>query len=204
MSSRARLLPSSSAVAFEAWLAAGPIVDVEGAADDAAPHDPEAEAFARGLEEGRRQAAAATVASTADLASQLRAALARVEGVRVALLERSEAELVTASLAIARRVLTRELQTDATLVRHLVRSAIDVLRGAAYLRVRVHPSDLETVRPSGAVMDGGVQYVADERLAPGACVVESNFGDVDASLEAQLAEIARSFREGDDAGGLDA
>ena len=40
---------------------------------------------------------------------------------------------------------------------------------------------------------GYVDVVADPRLAPGACIVESEIGLVEASLERQLAALRQAF-----------
>jgi flagellar assembly protein FliH len=179
--------------------------------------DPEAAGYARGLADGERLALQSAAAHTVALAGQLRTALAGLEDFRVGLLERSETRLVTAALAIARRVLRQELRQEPALLRSLARAAIDTVRGAVDVRVVVHPLDLEAVRPDvrpevgpdvrppGAAPSGAsVLYVADDRVDRGSCRVESSFGEIEAGLEAQLAEIGRGFAEGGDVENLTA
>jgi flagellar assembly protein FliH len=186
--------------------------------------DPEAAGYARGLADGERLALQAGAAHTVALASQLRTALAGLEDLRVGLLEQSETRLVAAALAIARRVLRQELRQEPALLRSLARAAIDTMHGAGDVRVVVHPLDLDAVCPdvcpdvcpevspgvrpevgpegrSPAARSGAfVRYVADDRVDRGSCRVESSFGEIEAGIEAQLAEIGRVFADGGDVG----
>lgn len=75
-----------------------------------------------------------------------------------------------------------------------------IVDGAAYLRVVVHPDDHATARAAfdrfaarrrelGSPVP--ISVVADQRLEPGSCLCESDFGTVDAGLGTQL----RSLRQ---------
>jgi type III secretion protein L len=67
--------------------------------------------------------------------------------------------------------------------------------GATYLRISVSPDDYDdAVRTFAQLAQTGprrlaVEVMPDKRLAPGACVCESDFGVIDASLETQLQAI---------------
>jgi type III secretion protein L len=81
----------------------------------------------------------------------------------------------------------------------LTARAIEVLQGAlreaSWARIRVHPQAVEAAR--GALDDFQQQtglgqlarVIADESLAEDACVIESEFGRIDASLGTQLEAI---------------
>ena len=83
-----------------------------------------------------------------------------------------------------------------------------IVDGATYLRVAVHPDDLERAkatfdRLAARWRDFGrpipMTVVADKRLALGSCLCESDFGSVDASLDTQLramrGAVARALRQ---------
>jgi type III secretion protein L len=70
-----------------------------------------------------------------------------------------------------------------------------IVEGSATLRVSVHPADLDAARAAFGAFEARLRtlgrpvplvVVADPRLAPGACVCESDLGIVDASLATQL------------------
>src|SRR5262249_54371045 len=70
-----------------------------------------------------------------------------------------------------------------------------IVEGSANLRVSVHPADLEAARAAFGEFEARLRLLgppvplavtADPRLAPGACVCESDLGIVDASVSTQL------------------
>jgi flagellar assembly protein FliH len=81
-------------------------------------------------------------------------------------------------------------------VRHaLLRSA-----SAETVRIRVHAADLESVKAHReellTLVDGirQLEIVADRRVGPGGCVVETLGGVVDARVETQLDEVESALR----------
>jgi flagellar assembly protein FliH len=157
--------------------------------------DPLDDAFRRGVEEGRRQATASIEGDLVRRGEALRAGLTQLDAWQARVLDRAEDALTRAALAVARRILREALDVEPGRVQVLAQAAIGVLRGATAIRVHVHPLDVDAVRGDGA-LDTAVAYVADPGLARGDCRVESSFGEVDASLDAQLAEVARGLRGG--------
>ncbi|MDN7716619.1 type III secretion system stator protein SctL [Burkholderia gladioli] len=86
-------------------------------------------------------------------------------------------------------------ENRAALFERALASVERIVDGATYLRVAVHPDDLDSAkdvfdrlatrwRELGRPIPMSV--VGDKRLAPGSCVCESDFGAVDASLDTQL------------------
>jgi type III secretion protein L len=73
-----------------------------------------------------------------------------------------------------------------------VRNALSVLRNQKQLVLRLNPTDVETMRKR--VNDllaaypgiGYVDVTADVRVSPGACLIESEIGLVEASMESQF------------------
>lgn len=81
----------------------------------------------------------------------------------------------------------------------VVRNALAVVRNQKQITLRLHPDDLELVR--GRINDilaaypgvGYLDLLADARLTPGACILESEIGMVEASLEGQIAALRAAF-----------
>jgi flagellar assembly protein FliH len=101
------------------------------------------------------------------------------------------------AMEIARRVLRREMAVDPDALRGVVQAALEKLQGQEVSRVRVHPSHAalvsELLRKSGTSQP--VEVIADASLAPGAAVFETERGNLDASVEAQLGEIERGLAD---------
>ena len=80
-------------------------------------------------------------------------------------------------------------------IRRIVSTALAHVRGEQKVVVRVAPADEPTVSASLAAMTSSafLNVVADPRLSRGSCILESNLGVIDASLETQLKALEHAF-----------
>ena len=103
----------------------------------------------------------------------------------------AEAQVVKLALAIARRVLAKEVAADAMHLTATVRAALARVKdgSATVLRVR-DVSGWEEM-----LAEESVSVVADERLDAGECVLETEVGRVELGVEVQMAEVERGFGE---------
>ena len=82
----------------------------------------------------------------------------------------------------------------------VVRNALAVVRNQKQMTLRLNPAEVEIVRSQINELLAaypGVGYLdilADGRLAPGACILESEIGLVEASLEGQLQALRNAFQ----------
>jgi flagellar assembly protein FliH len=155
----------------------------------------EREAFARGLAHGERAAAAAAASHIGDLRERLATALEDLVVARVEMIRQTERQMVELALAVARRVVHREVALDPDLLVAMARVALERLGESGRMTVRLHPEEFaataDLARDTWA--GSGVQVVADARVGRGGCRVESDFGAVDAGVDAQIQELARAL-----------
>lgn len=80
-------------------------------------------------------------------------------------------------------------------VRRIVGTALAHVRGEQKVTVRVSPADESAVSKALAAMTSGsyLNVVADPRLKRDSCILESDLGVIDASLETQLKALERAF-----------
>jgi type III secretion protein L len=102
----------------------------------------------------------------------------------------AEPEMIRLSTAIARKIVGEELRISPEAIVAIVREALAAGRHGRQVVVRVHPSAVARVR---AGVGPDVQVRATESVAPGGCVIESEFGIVDAQLDTQLRVIERAL-----------
>ncbi|WP_423455491.1 HrpE/YscL family type III secretion apparatus protein [Ottowia sp. VDI28] len=82
-----------------------------------------------------------------------------------------------------------------------VKSALSVVRNQKQMTLRVHPQQVEPVRSHVNELLAaypGVGYldiVPDGRLTPEACILESEIGMVEASIEGQIAALQGAFQK---------
>jgi len=112
---------------------------------------------------------------------------------------RAEAEQDTVKLAIAigRRVLHRELATDPEAILGLVIAAFQKLNARETQRLRISPDDAAVIQDNRARLDlpPGLELVPDPSLTQGSVIFETSRGELDASVDTQLAEIDRGFAD---------
>jgi flagellar assembly protein FliH len=105
-----------------------------------------------------------------------------------------EAEVVKLALAIAGRVLHREVKLDPLLLTGVVRVALEKVAEDSATVLRVPIDVAETWKQVFvASPESSLQIVGDERLAAGQCVLETNVGRIELGVSAQLEEIERGF-----------
>lgn len=82
----------------------------------------------------------------------------------------------------------------------VVRNALAVVRNQKHMTLRLHPDEVEVVRARVNELLAaypGVGYLdimADARLLRGACILESEIGMVEASLDGQIEALRKAFQ----------
>ncbi|MDR3563807.1 MAG: FliH/SctL family protein [Negativicutes bacterium] len=113
----------------------------------------------------------------------------------------SEQQMVEIALAVARKILNRELADYQMTVLPLVKAALDKVRDQDRITIRVSPQDVETVQmvksdlQSSLTRDGTITIATDDGLKSGDCVVETPYGAVDARIDSQLEIVETALRD---------
>jgi flagellar assembly protein FliH len=104
---------------------------------------------------------------------------------------------VTLAIAIARRVLHRELSTDPEAILGVVMAAFQKLNARETQRLRLAPSDAAIVQEQRSKLGfpAALEITADATLPQASAVFETSRGELDASVDTQLAEIGRGFTD---------
>ena len=83
----------------------------------------------------------------------------------------------------------------------MARTALDVVRNQTHVTLRVGPDQLPTVRERvGEILNGhpAVSFLdvqPDARLQADGCILESEIGVIDASIDLQLEAISKAIRK---------
>jgi flagellar assembly protein FliH len=142
--------------------------------------------YREGMATGKQGAAAAVQPVLDNLAKSLH----DLAGFRERLRHDAEADLVRLALAIARRILRREIGVDAEALTALVRHAIERVNARDVARIRTHPEHAPAIRQYLAARQQTAMTVEpDASLPPGSVLFDTAMGTLDASVDTQLAEI---------------
>lgn len=155
------------------------------------------EARAAGLREGETAGRNRAAAELQPVVERLARSIQEIANLRARLRREAEADVVQLALAIARRVVRRELAVDPDALRGLILAALEKLQGQEISRVKVHPSHLSLVTAclQQASVGSQVEVLPDPSREPGSVIFETTRGNLDASVDSQLHEIERGLAD---------
>lgn len=155
------------------------------------------EAYARGFAMGADSCRSEASAQVQPVLERLSQSIKMLADLRPRLRRNAEEDLVKLSIAVARRILNRELSIDPDSVQAIVRVALEKLQSKEIFRVRMHASHEAAVRSCLTHLGASnqIQLMSDSSIELGDLVFETSQGDFDASLQFQLREIERGFAD---------
>ena len=153
----------------------------------------ERDAFAKGYAQGERAGAEAAATRAEGMLRRLGQTVEELAALRSEIIRRTERQAVQLVLAIAERVVHRELTLDRGLLVGMARAALDRLGEHGSATIRLHPDDFGAIAAASIPQDSQVRVVADSVVTRGGCLVQSDFGFMDVSPETQFRELARTL-----------
>ena len=120
------------------------------------------------------------------------AAVAEVNAARDKYMAESEPELIRLAVRIAQKIIGEELRTNPEAIVSVARECLQSLGRERSLTLRVSPADVDLMRGRiGTLRETAgphrsIEVVADRAVGPGGCIVESEYGVIDARLETQI------------------
>lgn len=153
------------------------------------------EAHAAGLKEGEARALAAYAAEVQQMRQGLAAALEQFEHQRHQYFLDVEREVVQLAFAIARRILHREAQIDPHLLAGMSRVALETVRDAGKITLRVHPQQASDFRTffTQQMPESPPEVIGDATLDIACCILETSLGRTKVGPEIQLKEIEQGL-----------
>ena len=153
------------------------------------------EAFNRGLKEGEKRAETA-IAQFETMNGNLAAAIAEAAKLQTEIRRSAERDVLELSLAIARRVLHRELHVDPHALEGIIAAGLRRV-GHQNLLVRTSPNHTAALRESlhRLLPGNSIEVQGDPALANGSVVFVLDRGILDGSIETQLEEIKRGLAD---------
>ena len=191
--------PPAPAAGKPAAVPEGPSIDEVRATQQAHLAALEREAFANGYAAGERAGLEAGTKRAEAMLRRLAQTLDELKSLRGTMVRQTEQQMVQLALAIAKKVLRREAAVDQDLLVAMARVALERVGESGAATIRLNPEDYsQTVQRHGDHWAGSrVKVVADPGVSRGGCLVESEFGFVDASVEAQFDQVAEAMADTD-------
>ena len=129
----------------------------------------------------------------------LRQAIQEVQQAKQEWLRHWEQSAVSVAVAMAERVIRRELSSTPEVSLELISEALQLASGNGAVKLFLNPSDLKSL---GSQVErliselstlATTQVLADQKVTPGGCRVETEFGTIDHQVETQLERITEEL-----------
>lgn len=154
----------------------------------------EREAFTKGYAQGERAGLEAGGKRAEAMLRRVAQTIEELASLRQTLIQQTERQMVQLALTLARRIVHREVSLDPELAAAMAHVALEKLGTTTPATIRLNPDDYTIVARDGERWGSSVvTVVPDPGISRGGCLVESDFGCVDATIERQFDELSRAL-----------
>jgi flagellar assembly protein FliH len=135
------------------------------------------------------------------LIERTRVVLERVQERRGEILVETEQQIIDLALLVSRKVVKVISESQKEVVIANVSEALKKVKGRGTVIIRVNTADLqlstEHVKDFIQQLEGSsaIQVQEDFSIDQGGCIIETDFGEIDARISSQLAELEAKIRE---------
>ncbi|MDR3108637.1 MAG: hypothetical protein LBU65_02970 [Planctomycetaceae bacterium] len=123
------------------------------------------------------------------------AAVEKIQTAQQSFLADWEHVAINVAAKMASKAIMRDLPSMNDIPIDLLREALELGVGSSVLRIKMNPDDLDTLRPQVNMLTESLgsatvaEIIADGRISPGGCVVETSLGVIDQEIESRLERI---------------
>jgi flagellar assembly protein FliH len=167
----------------------------------------EKEAYEKGFEQGEKDGRELGLKRLEMVIHQFGNVFAEIERQRRGFRQAYESEMLTLVLGIGKRIFRQELLFHEEVIIAILREAFQYVTDRGKVIVRLNPGDYQyLLAHPGEVpfsLDGndGVKMIEDPSITRGGCLLETSFGEVDATFESQFDEMVSLVRRQMDGAG---
>lgn len=146
-------------------------------------------------EAGRKEGFAEGHGQIEMVIDRLREVTSKIVQKRQDILSGSESQMVGLVLLIARKVIKILTKESKEIVVENVRRALELVRKRGEVTIRINPTDLnlatdELKKITDTIEhDGLINFIVDNLIERGGCLIETEFGEIDARIHSQILEI---------------
>ena len=159
----------------------------------------ESQAFDEGFAKGREQTLMEERAKNGPFVELLTKAKSTLNEHRRIIQNTAKRDAVSVAIAAANRIIEHEIHHRPEISSHIFHKALDMANGHERIKIKINPGDEDHLAHiiednySETTFAGGTEVVRDRSIQRGGCLIETDFGVIDARIEQQLACIFNNF-----------
>ncbi len=152
----------------------------------------EKEGYDKGYKEGHDKGSEDGLKEATSLMESLIEAVDSLKNVRRSFYEKSEKEMVDLVSRTVAEIVYRETSEGGDIIADVIRNAVKDLHTKQFIKIRLNPVDMEIAQKLEDELIKsideveGVEMKEDPAVSPGGCIIESNIGELDATVETRL------------------
>lgn len=159
------------------------------------------EGYKLGLDEGRKQAFESHAKEIATRLNEMKQLLHELTAMKKEILSHNEAHIIQLLFHMSSKLAQTHLEFDSEPLLNTIKSALELAQEQE--NIIIHVSDqqiqfLEKLKTEGKVEFDyleKVKIIANSTIAPGGCIVETNYGEVDAQIEQRIEQLWSHLKE---------
>ncbi|NMX23903.1 hypothetical protein HCU62_08140 [Dissulfurirhabdus thermomarina] len=160
----------------------------------------ESQAYNQGFAQGRKDGEELGRRQYEARAQRLQEIIRSLEDQVRRMLAKHEAQVIRLATAVARALVRTEIRTNPDVLRVAVQAAMERVVEGSRVRLHLHPRDAEIVAEhyaSGAAAPGrsSVEIIPDPQVRRSGCLIETDFGLVDATVETRWQALSEAVEE---------
>ncbi|MGE0472575.1 MAG: FliH/SctL family protein [Nitrospirales bacterium] len=171
-------------------------------AEELPPHDCselQRQAYEQGREFGQAEGRAACQAKVQEEIAHLLTLVNHLGQVRLGGLEERRRDIMEIALAIAKKILIKELEIDKEVIVRQVQQVLQLVSKRALVTIRINPQDAQLLKPAQERLQmefddpSNVMIESQDDIERGSCIVEQAGLLFDAQISRQLETISEEF-----------
>ena len=162
--------------------------------------DVEKQAYIQGFAKGEKAGIKSGESKFKPVLNNFRQALLELEKVRKKICLDAEKMTVNLALEIAKKIVSHEIATNKEVVLNVVKKAVKKVVDHGRIIIKTSPSDFEFIENSNPeflnFVDNAenITFEKDGTIPDGGCVLETDFGNIDARIEKQFQVVEEAFK----------
>lgn len=159
------------------------------------------EAYNLGLDEGKKEAFLKASQDIEERLSRLDDLLQTISHLKMELVKQNESHIVGLVYHIAKRVVSAEINEKPELVLAIMKEAAQVAQIEESVKVEINPEQMEFIENLRKETNRDLEFlkkmdfVPNESVSLGGCVISTNYGVIDSRMEERLSKVWETLSE---------
>ncbi|MEJ2157567.1 MAG: flagellar protein export ATPase FliI [Desulfobacteraceae bacterium] len=161
----------------------------------------ESEAYEEGYAEGQKNALPQEHEKLRPVMDMLDNATAIINDHHAAVIRNTPGDVVDLAMAMARKIIFKEMEKNGDGRRDALRHIVKLAVSHDNAKIRCHPDDEQSVKSAlletlpDTETSNNFELILDKGIQPGGCLVDTDFGTVDARIDKQLDSIEAELKQ---------